>query len=371
MNRRQIVRRLAAVATGGILASTVADRSSASISEFIAYDSHIRTADGTVTAVRAETTVEAGWKGLDDGGTLSLTVTAENVATGASATITEVSEELETTNGTRTYDLGSHNLLEASAFDAEDFEAEENQTEETEIRYELLASLETGETTQHVTVADTATVSVEHVADPRIESVDIVDDSNPARDRAVVTWTVSDPGGELDEVTTELRPEGSTETLDTQTTSVDGSNADGEHELESTDGGPYEIVITVTNTYGRTDTETKPFGTAEEQDDGDAAFEALTAEVTDTRGGDDAPVEVVFEYAIDSSEPQTIQFTLDVDGNVESEIVEGTTDGTVVVDEGGGQPPNTDTATVTADIDGGERCSADITEADGEMPLCE
>jgi len=357
--------------TGGIITSTVAGGSSASVSEFMVRDSHIRTADGTVTSVNAEATFEIGWEGIDGEGTLSVTLTAENVATGESTAVVEMSDELGATHGTRTYAPDDIDLLTTSVFEAKGFEAEENDTEETDIRYELLATLETGDTTRHVTTADTATVSVEHVADPRVESVDVVDDSNPARDRAIVTWTVSDPGGRLDEVTTELRPEESTETLDAQTTSVDGSDADGEHELESNDGGPYEIATTVTNTDGNTDTETNPFGTAQELDDGDTVFETLTAEITDTRGGNDAPSEATFEYAIDSSEPHTIQFTLEVDGNTDIEVVEGTTDGTAIVDGGGGQPPNTDTATVTADIDGGERCSADITEADGQVTLCE
>lgn len=367
-----MVRGMAAVtATVGIVTSTVLGGSSASVSEFIAHDSDIRTTDGSVTAVNSEATFDVSWEGADDGGMISAVLTVENADSGESAVIFELTDDFATTNGTRTYESEPQELLSTQAFEATDFEAAENEIKETEIRYELTVTVETGSETLLVTATDTAIVSVEHVADPRIESVEVTDDSNPQWDRAEISWTVSDPGGELLEVRTELRPEGDTETLDSETTAVDGSDASGEHVLRSDAGGPYEVVITVSNASGNADTDLKPFGTAEELEDGDIGFETVTAEVTDSRGSNSAPSGVTFQYAVDSAEPHTIQFTLNVDGRVESEIVEEATEGTITVEVGGGQPPNTDTATVIADIDGGEQCSREITAADGEVELCE
>lgn len=372
MKRRQVVRGVTAVATGGLVTATIAGGGSVSVSDFTAHDSHIRTTDGSVTAVTAETTFEVTWEGVDGGADLSLTLTAENVADEESATVQELTDVLDATNGTQTYDPGQVDLLSTAAFETADFEAPEGETKETEIRYELTAAVGTeSEEDLSVTATDTAIVTVEHVSDPRIESVELVDESNPQIDRVTVQWSVSDPDGNLDEVISELRPDGDTMTLASQTTTVDGSNAEGEHDLESDAGGPYEVLLTVRDTDGNTDTETKPFGTAEELDGGDTGFESLTAEVTATRGSNDAPSEVTFEYALDDAEPHSVQFALEIDGSLESELVEGT-GGTVTVGGGGGggQPPDSSVATVTGDIDGGERCSGEITADDGVVVLC-
>lgn len=92
---------------------------------------------------------------------------------------------------------------------------------------------------------------------PVIEFFEVTDASNPRWGRVEVDWTVSDEGGNLDQVETVMVLDG--QVLDTETTSVSGSTASGEHEHRERDGHgeTYDITITVTDTDGNSNSETQ------------------------------------------------------------------------------------------------------------------
>ena len=366
MKRRAFVGTAAATAAGLWLTQGVAS-ASLELEEFTALDDQILTTDGTVTSVVVQPTVVVGWAGLDGGGELTLSLDAENVDSGESVRLHDVADTLEGTNGTRSFGLSEANLLATDAFEAADFEAPTGGSRESTIRFDVEAIIERSDGSVLVeTASDDATVTVEHADGPSIETFDLTDESNPQWDRVTVGWATTAGTGELESVRSELVGDDGT-VHDEGSTEADGASASGEHALRSTDGGPYEIVLTATDEYGIEAIESKPFESDEAFDDGEAAFESLTAEVTDTRGPHDAPSEVTFNYELDVE--RTVLFTVDVDGDVESETATGTA-GTVVVATGGGQPPNTSVATVAGDIDGGERCSTEITATDGRVDLC-
>jgi subtilisin len=67
-------------------------------------------------------------------------------------------------------------------------------------------------------------------------------------------WTVSDPDGDLDAVTVELR-DGTGAVLESTTASVAGTSASGTTE-QRTRGTPTTVALTVTDAAGATTTET-------------------------------------------------------------------------------------------------------------------
>ena len=68
--------------------------------------------------------------------------------------------------------------------------------------------------------------------------------------RADITWTVSHSGGNLASVRTELRS--GTTVLDSQTSSVGGSSATGEHSVRTRTGTPNNVRFIVTDGQGNT-----------------------------------------------------------------------------------------------------------------------
>jgi len=74
--------------------------------------------------------------------------------------------------------------------------------------------------------------------------------------RADVTWTVSHSGGNLATVTTEFRS--GTTVLDSQTSSVSGSSASGEHSVRTRTGTPDTVRIIVTDGQANELIEVKP-----------------------------------------------------------------------------------------------------------------
>jgi len=92
--------------------------------------------------------------------------------------------------------------------------------------------------------------------DPVIETFDTDSYSSGPWSRADVDWAVSDEDGALDSVTTELL-DGS-DVLDSETSSVSGSSASGEHELRTRDS-PDSVRVTVVDDAGNEDSETQDY----------------------------------------------------------------------------------------------------------------
>ncbi len=88
-----------------------------------------------------------------------------------------------------------------------------------------------------------------------IDVFDLTDSSNPAWARVTVNWAVS--GENLSSVQSELILDGNV--IDSQTSSVSGSGASGEHSLRNRNGhgNTYQVKLTVTDTGGNSVSETK------------------------------------------------------------------------------------------------------------------
>ncbi|WP_331235125.1 S8 family serine peptidase [Natronorarus salvus] len=92
-------------------------------------------------------------------------------------------------------------------------------------------------------------------SDPEIDTFDVSPRSSGPWSRAVVDWAVSDDGA-LEEVTSELLDGG--ELLDSETSSVSGESASGEHELRTRDT-PDSVRLTVTDEAGNEESETQDY----------------------------------------------------------------------------------------------------------------
>ena len=93
-------------------------------------------------------------------------------------------------------------------------------------------------------------------SDPVIDTFDVAARSSGPWSRADVDWAVSDDDGALDSVTTELFD--GDEVLDSETSSVSGSSASGEHELRTRDD-PDTVRLTVTDEAGNETSETDDY----------------------------------------------------------------------------------------------------------------
>ena len=87
----------------------------------------------------------------------------------------------------------------------------------------------------------------EEPTDPSVDSLDVDDRSSGPWTRADVSWSVSDPDGDLDSVTTELLDGDSVE--DSVTTSVSGDSASGEDDVRTRDDAD-SVRVTVTDGAG-------------------------------------------------------------------------------------------------------------------------
>ncbi len=84
-------------------------------------------------------------------------------------------------------------------------------------------------------------------SDPEIDEFEVTARSSGPWNRAEVTWEVSHEDGALEEITTELLDGGTV--LDSETTSISGFGASGEHELRTRDDAD-QVRIIVTDTEG-------------------------------------------------------------------------------------------------------------------------
>ncbi|CAN5783002.1 hypothetical protein BH23GEM11_BH23GEM11_08570 [soil metagenome] len=89
-----------------------------------------------------------------------------------------------------------------------------------------------------------------------IQQFDVSTQSSGPWRRADVVWTVSHSGGNLASVTTELRS--GTSVLATQTTSISGSSASGQHSVRTRNGTPNNVRLIVTDGQGNTLIQEKP-----------------------------------------------------------------------------------------------------------------
>lgn len=123
--------------------------------------------------------------------------------------------------------------------------------------------------TQQGTVSGNTTTTLNFALDPEsdddpgdpvngelsIDEFELTDASNPRWARVTVTWAVS--GENLSSVQSELILDGNV--VDSQTSSVSGSGAQGEHSLRNRDGhgNTYQVTLTVTDADGNSISETK------------------------------------------------------------------------------------------------------------------
>lgn len=120
----------------------------------------------------------------------------------------------------------------------------------SDTEYEFRAVAETTDTSDTGDVllftTDVDDTSEENTA-PTIEQLSVSTRTTGPWFRATTTWSVSDSDGNLDSVTTELLNGGSV--VDSETSTVGGSTASGEHELR-TRGNADEIRLIVTDNEG-------------------------------------------------------------------------------------------------------------------------
>ncbi len=132
---------------------------------------------------------------------------------------------------------------------------------DSDTEYEFRAVAETGEDSDEGGVVSFTTDEEEDDDEddeentaPVIDSWDVSTRSSGPWFRATSTWEVSDDNGNLDTVTTELLDGGSV--VDSETSSVSGSSASGEHEPRTRDDAD-EVRLVVTDTEGETTTDTQ------------------------------------------------------------------------------------------------------------------
>ncbi len=107
-----------------------------------------------------------------------------------------------------------------------------------------------------VSASATFTTAVqEEAADPEIITFEVSTRTSGPWNRADVEWEVSDADGNLDKVKSELLDDGGN-AVDSETTSVSGESAGGEHNLRVR-GDADAVRLTVTDTDGNTSEETK------------------------------------------------------------------------------------------------------------------
>jgi len=108
-------------------------------------------------------------------------------------------------------------------------------------------------TSENVTVAEDSDPEPGELS---IDQFDVNTRSTGPWNRADVTWTVSHTGGGLASVTTELLS--GEDVLDSQTSSVSGDSASGEHNLRVRNTTPDAVRITVTDVDGNEVTDEQP-----------------------------------------------------------------------------------------------------------------
>ena len=381
--RRQLLQTAAATtaAATGLYFVPGSAKADLSITNFTAFDDYILTRDGSVSAVWADPTIELEWVGLHEGADLEAVIRVTNVDSDGSDTLVELHETLAATNGSATFALNQADVTSVDSFETADFEVEESGAiRETEIEFEVTVTVQAdNETYISDTRADVATITVERLPGPTIDTFELEDDSNPAHTRVDVTWAISDEHADLEEVTSELRFADSDQLLDSVTTQVGGTEASGDHylQVQETSDDNYEVTLLATNVDGNATVETK-LDTGEYVDDDpkepddpeDGGFSVLTAEVTetDTHGhANEYPTQVTFYYEFEAEHGETVEFTVEVSNTTETVTDTGNSE-TVVVDiNPGGQPG--DTATVTVTKEDGEQYIEEISADDGEVDL--
>jgi subtilisin len=125
----------------------------------------------------------------------------------------------------------------------------------TDYDFRAVAEASDGDTDAGSTATFT-TSSSSPSSDPVIDTFSITNNSNPGWARFDVDWAVSDADGDLSSVELTMTQSGST--VDSATHSVGGSSASGSDRLEDKKGsGSYDITLTVTDSNGNTDSQTK------------------------------------------------------------------------------------------------------------------
>lgn len=342
------------------------------VTEFSATDDAIITSDGTVRSIWATPHVEIEWEGFTDGADLTIEIWVKNIDSSETALLIVDSESNVSTTGSRSVSFDPHDILETDVFSATDFTVDEpGTTRETDIEYELTV---TGESEDETLVVDQqstkATVTVERIPGPDIQSVALDDDSNPARTRVTVSWAVSDEF-EVDAVTSKLRFQDDDTILDSETTETSGYDVSGEHELDvqETSTDDYVVTVVAVNEHDVSSTVTQLESGRYENGESDVEFSTLTAVVSATqqRANTSEPTQVTFEYAFEDDYTETVEYTIGVSNSAESTTSTGS-NGTVVIDIDPGGPPE-ETASVSVVRADGSEYSKDITVDDGEVDL--
>lgn len=125
--------------------------------------------------------------------------------------------------------------------------------------------IENGSTVEYRAVLETdddidrgEVVTVTMDTTPTVDAIDLADNSNRRWARVNVEWSVSDGDGELDRVESTLRLADDDEVLDSDSSSVSGESASGDHSLRVRDGhdATYDVTVRVIDENGNSSAKT-------------------------------------------------------------------------------------------------------------------
>ncbi|MCL9815678.1 hypothetical protein [Natronocalculus amylovorans] len=165
-SRRQLLRTVG-VTSGTILAgwSLSASKPAAatvSVSNFTAKDTSITTKDGRISELLVSPMLVFSWEGATVDSVLSIELVAENMGTGAQATVEHSEKTVEKTHGTATVEGDTVDLLETDAFSVDNFTSDRC-TKESEVAFHLTTTLTPPQASTSIAetnIQTTATVSV-------------------------------------------------------------------------------------------------------------------------------------------------------------------------------------------------------------------
>lgn len=371
-SRRQILT-AGALGIGGLYGVSAYKVAAVTADSFTAPDQSLLTRDGTVDRILITPHVTITWEGVTAGMSIELALSIGNDENTQTERLETRSDILETTTGTADFAFTTHDILETDVFDPADFSVDTpGEATETDVWFFLDITVSDEDKSIVSDRSETAaTLTINRLPEPSIETFAIDDDSNPGRTRCTVSWAVSDEMTDLETVTSALQFDADTEPHEEQTSTVTGTDASGDHEYDigETDPDGYAITLTVTNAEGIAHSATL----AEDEgftDPGGDSFATLDATITDTErhGSEASPTAATISYESAEAEPLEVTATMEVNDAVSSGSDTGTS-GTIDLDlevEGG---PPTDTATITVTTGATETYQIDLTADDGTVSL--
>ena len=371
-HRRHVLKQgiLGAGLIGGLHRFMGSANASMVITDFSAPDQSILTRDGTVSQVTINPKLEFAWEGVRAGTAVEIDLRGKLGSNESYVTVDSKTTTLENTTGTKNFEFSEQDILEMDAFSSDSLMVDEPGSKTVaDLDFQVTSELlQDEEVIGDHTVSAMATLTVERLPEPTITSFSVEDDSNPQHTRCTVDWAVSDEVTELESVTSALIFSSDSDPVATETSSISGSTASGEHEFDinETDPDGYVIELLATNSEGITREETIEAGD-EFEDPGETWLTDLFATITESEshGNQERPTAATIEFAAEFSVDITATMAVNETVTSESQSAEsGTFE--LELDPGGGP---TDTATIEVVVDGGSTHERDITVADGTVDM--